>query len=70
MSLLPAFVGALCVILGLAMFGNRAGYFYLVIRPRSLVTMAVIATVGGWFLSGEQAPAYLGSTVTALSTHK
>jgi hypothetical protein len=43
MSMLPAFVGALCVILGLAMLGGRAGYFYLVIRPRSLVILAAIA---------------------------
>jgi hypothetical protein len=55
MNLLPAFVGALCVISGLAMLGNRAGYFYLVICPRSLVTLAVIAAAGGWFLSGAHA---------------
>jgi hypothetical protein len=55
MNIFPAFLGALCVVLGLAMLGNRAGYFYLVIRPRSLVTLAVIATAGVLFLTRARA---------------
>jgi hypothetical protein len=55
MSILPTFVGVLFVILGLSMLGNRAGYFYLVIRPRSLVAFAVIATAAAWFLTGARA---------------
>jgi hypothetical protein len=55
MNILPALVGALCVIFGLAMLGNRAGYFYLVIRPRSLATLAIIAAAGAWFLTGAHA---------------
>jgi hypothetical protein len=71
MSILPAFIGALCVILGLAMLGNRAGYFYLVIRPRSLVTLAVIVVASGWFLTGAHAasiPVFIKACTAAAGT--
>jgi len=44
-------LGALLIVLGLAMSGNRAGYFYFFVGPRSLAFLALIVATGAWWLS-------------------
>jgi hypothetical protein len=48
-------LGALLIVLGLAMSGNRAGLFYFVIGPRSLAILALIVAAGAWWLSAARA---------------
>jgi hypothetical protein len=48
-------LGALLIVLGLAMSGNRAGLFYFVIGPQSLVLLALIGATGAWWLSSAKA---------------
>jgi len=45
MSLLVAFIGAFFIALGLVTFGNRAGYLYLVVRPRTILGLALFGAV-------------------------
>jgi hypothetical protein len=48
-SLFIAFVGALLIVLGLVMSGSRAGYFYFVVGPKTVVILAACVTVGAWY---------------------
>jgi hypothetical protein len=54
-ALMLAFVGAALIALGLVMLGNRAGYFYFVVRPRTVLGLALFGAASVWLLSGAHA---------------
>jgi hypothetical protein len=55
MSLIVAFVGAVLIAFGFAMLGNRAGYFYFVVRPRTILGLVLFGATTAWLLSGAHA---------------
>ena len=45
MNTLFLFVGIVLIILGLVMHGSRAGYFTFIVRPSTIISLAIIITV-------------------------
>jgi hypothetical protein len=35
----------MCIILGLVMYGSRAGYFTFIVRPGAIVSLAIVITI-------------------------
>ena len=57
MNFLLIFAGAILAALGLAMLGNRAGYFYFVIGPRSILFLATLIAALALYARG---PSFVG----------
>jgi hypothetical protein len=49
MNILLAFLGALLIALGVAMHGNRAGYWIFVVGSRTVVVLAACAIIGAFY---------------------
>jgi hypothetical protein len=47
---MPMLLGAILIFLGLAMLGMRAGYWVFVVGIKTVVALAVVATVGAWLI--------------------
>jgi hypothetical protein len=51
MSMSVALLGLVLIFTGLALAGMRAGYWLFVVGVKTVVTLAVVVTVGAWFLT-------------------
>src|ERR1700683_4220222 len=55
MSMSVALLGLVLIFTGLALAGMRAGYWLFVVGVKTVVTLAVVVTVGAWFLTRYRA---------------